>query len=187
MLALLFVAADSLEIRNIPVAPAETVQVTISGQGTAVVFIPGLFGAAYGFRRVLAPLADSGHRAIVFEPLGVGHSGRPRDADYSLTAQAVRLAAVLDTLRVSSAVVAAHSMGAAIAFRLALLRPDLVAGIVLLDGGPAERAGTPGLRRAMRWAPLLKLFWRTRGDARQGARIPPQCVRGRQLGDRGCS
>lgn len=157
LLALLLVA-DSTEIRNIPVAPAETVHVAVHGTGTPVVFIPGLFGAAFGFRRVVPPLTDVGYQTIVFEPLGIGHSGRPRDADYSLTAQAHRLAAVLDTLGVRGAILVPHAMGASIALRLAVERPEQVAALVLLDGGPAERAGSDGLRRALRWAPLLKFF-----------------------------
>src|SRR3989449_2529361 len=44
------------------------------------------------------------------------------------------------------------------AFRLAYRRPDLVAGIVSLDGGPAERAATRSFRRAMTLAPWIKLF-----------------------------
>jgi pimeloyl-ACP methyl ester carboxylesterase len=49
-------------------------------------------------------------------------------------------------------------LGGSIAFRLAYRRPELVRGIISIDGGPTESAATPGLRRAMRWAPLLKLF-----------------------------
>jgi pimeloyl-ACP methyl ester carboxylesterase len=44
------------------------------------------------------------------------------------------------------------------AFRLAYRRPDLVAGIVSLDGGPAEAAATRAFRRAMKLAPWVKLF-----------------------------
>jgi len=42
--------------------------------------------------------------------------------------------------------------------RLAIERPDLVGGLVSIEGGPAEAAVTPGFRRAMSWAPLLKLI-----------------------------
>src|SRR2546422_4297588 len=44
------------------------------------------------------------------------------------------------------------------AFRLAYRRPDLVRAIVSLEGGPAEAAATPGFRRAMRFAPWIKMF-----------------------------
>ena len=142
----------------IAVAPAETLTVHVTGVGASVLVIPGLFGAAEGFRQVADGLAPHGYQVIVVEPLGVGTSGRPRNADYSLTAQALRVAAVLDSLHATTALVIAHSTGAAIAYRLAVLRPTAVRGIVSLEGGPVEQVGTPGLRRALSWAPLLRLL-----------------------------
>lgn len=158
MLALMLLTADPPVVHRIPVAPAETLTVTIAGTGSPVVLIPGLFGSAYGFRKVTPLLNEEGLQAIVVEPLGIGASGRPRRADYSLTAQAVRVAAVLDTLGLTQVIVTAHSVNAAIAYRLAIMRPDLVAAIVSLEGGPVEEATTPGFRRALAFAPLLKLF-----------------------------
>jgi pimeloyl-ACP methyl ester carboxylesterase len=63
---------------------------------------------------------------------------------------------VLDTLGVRDAIVVAHSLGAGMALRLALRRPDQVRGLVLLEGGPAESAASPGFRRAMEYAPWVK-------------------------------
>lgn len=159
MLALLLLLADTtMRTTAIPVAPAETLHVVEAGTGDAVVLVPGLFGSAHAYRNVVPLLVASGYRAIIIEPLGVGHSARPAHADYSLTSQANRLAAALDSLRVTGAIVVAHSVASSIALRLALQRPDLVAGIVSLEGGIAESATTPGFRRAMKFAPLIKLF-----------------------------
>ena len=44
---------------------------------------------------------------------------RPPEADYSLTAQADRIAVVLDVLGLEPAVVVAHAVGASMALRLA--------------------------------------------------------------------
>jgi hypothetical protein len=53
----------------------------------------------------------------------------------------------------------AQSSGAAIAYRLTYRRADLVKGLISIDGGPAESAGTPGLRHALRFGGFLtKLF-----------------------------
>ena len=154
---MLALAADSPMVK-IAVAPAESVAVTARGEGPPVVLIPGLFGSAFGFRKVTALLVAAGYRALVVEPLGIGWSSRPARADYSLASQAQRVAAVLDSLAVKHAVVVAHSVGAGIAFRLAYQRPDLVAATVSLDGAASETAAPPGLRRALKWAPLLRLF-----------------------------
>ena len=141
------------------VAPAETVHVEAwAGNGRPVAVIPGLFGAAFAFRKVTTLLAAGGYRPIVIEPLGTGSSSRPDKADYSLAAQSRRIAAVLDSLHSGPVLLLAHSLGASMAFRLALDRPDLVDGIVSLEGGPTEEATTPVFRRAMRYIPWVKVF-----------------------------
>src|SRR2546430_10538280 len=84
--------ADTSRAFSMALAPAESLWVTVEGAGDPVVLIPGLFGSAFGYRRVLPGLVDAGYRTIVIEPLGIGTSARPEHADYSLTAQADRVA-----------------------------------------------------------------------------------------------
>jgi pimeloyl-ACP methyl ester carboxylesterase len=158
LLLMVALLGDSAPPRATTVAPAETLAVHVAGGGRPVVLIPGLFGAAYAYRNVVPALTAGGRRTITIEILGTGASARPAKADYSLAAQARRVAAVLDTLGVRGAIVVAHSLGGAVALRLAVERPDLVAGLVSLEGGPAETATSPGFRRAMALAPLLKIF-----------------------------
>lgn len=141
-----------------PGEPDHNLRVEVVGRGPDVVLVTGLLGVAEGFRGLAEELAFRGRRAISIEPLGVGHSARPRDAHYSLTAQADRIAAVLDSLGVEKALVAGHAVSAAIAYRLAASRPDLVRGVVALEGGAPAGAGTPSLDSALRFAPLLRLF-----------------------------
>ena len=159
-LVALLVVADSSHAFPLVLPRAESVQVAVAGgeAGAPVVLIPGLFGAAFAYRRVIPRLTEAGYRAIVIEPLGVGNSGRPEHADYSLTAQADRIAGALDQLGVTWAVIVAHATSASIAYRLAYRRPDLVRAVVSLEGGPVEAAATPGMRRAMQLAPWIKLF-----------------------------
>jgi pimeloyl-ACP methyl ester carboxylesterase len=130
----------------------------MAGAGQPVVLIPGLFGSAFSFRKLVPLLTDEQYRTVVVEPLAVGSSSRPERADYSLTAQADRIAAVLDSLRIQDAVIVAHSLGAAMGFRLAYRRPDLVRAMISLEGGPAETAATPGFRRAMQAVPWVKMM-----------------------------
>jgi pimeloyl-ACP methyl ester carboxylesterase len=150
-LALLATPADSAVIRDIQVAPGETLRTTTFGAGHPLVLIPGIFGAAFGYRTITGQLAALGYRCIVVEPLGYGWSSHPKDADYSFTAQSQRVASALDSLGVTRALVVAQSSGAAIAFRLALARPELIRGMLSIDGGPAESAATPGMRKAFKF------------------------------------
>jgi pimeloyl-ACP methyl ester carboxylesterase len=140
----------------IRLAAAESLQVTLAGEGEPVVLVPGLFGSAYAFRRLLEQLPAAGYQAVVIEPLGIGTSARPEKGDYSLTRQADRIATVLRELGTGPATVVAHSTGASMALRLAYREPALVSGIVSLDGGPAERATSRGFRRAMQYVPWIK-------------------------------
>jgi pimeloyl-ACP methyl ester carboxylesterase len=166
-LCLLADSSKAVETFKIPLARGESLSVEIAGTGEPVVIIPGLFGSAFGFRKLVPLLVQAGYRAIVVEPLGIGSSTRPRKANYSLTAQADRIAAVLDSLGVrggggggggGGAILIAHSIGGSEAFRLAYRRPDLVRGLLSIEGGPTETAVTPAFKRALRFAPWIKLF-----------------------------
>jgi pimeloyl-ACP methyl ester carboxylesterase len=147
-LALLAGSPDSAVVRDIEVAPGETLRTTTIGSGQPLVLIPGIFGAAFGYRTVTGPLAARGYQCIIIEPLGYGWSSHPKHADYSFTAQTERVSRALDQLGVTRALFVAQSSGASIAFRLAIARPGLVRGLLSLDGGPAETASTPGMRKA---------------------------------------
>lgn len=151
--------SDTSVVRDIQVAPAEIIRTTSIGSGQPVVLIPGIFGGAFGFRHVTSRLAELGYQCIVVEPLAFGSSSHPSKADYSFAAQADRIGQVLDSLGVSSVLMIAQSNGAAMAYRLAYRRPDLLRGILSIEGGPAETPATPGLKHALRFGGFLtKLF-----------------------------
>ena len=150
VLSLLAAPADSLDVRDIEVAHGETLRTTSIGVGRPLVLIPGIFGSAYGYRNIIGPLVLQGYRCIIVEPLGYGWSSHPKNADYSFTAQTSRVAQALDQMGVKRALIVAQSSGAAIGFRLAIQRPDLVRGLLSIDGGPAESAATPGMKKAFK-------------------------------------
>ncbi len=167
LLLLLFQLAatdTSGAIRDVTVAPGETIRTTTIGHGSeSVVFIAGIFGGAFGYRHLTAPIAALGFRCIVVEPLGFGFSTHPPKADYSFTAQTDRIAQVLDTLGASHAIVVAQSTAASMALRLSYRRPDLVRGVLSISGGPAETPATPGLKRSLRYGGFLTKLFVTKG------------------------
>ena len=147
-IALLF-SLDSAVVRTVKTAPAESLHVTIVGDGEAVVLVPGLAGNAFAYRKVIPQLTAQGVQVVVIEPLGVGNSSRPSDANYSLTSQADRIAAVMDSLGLPKSLIVAHAMGVPMAFRLAIRHPDRVAQILAIDGGPDERRTQGGQVRVL--------------------------------------
>lgn len=83
-------------------------------------------------------LADD-YRLVLYDKRGHGLS-EATPAPYAMTELATDLAGLLDHLGIGRAVVVGLSVGATIALSLAALRPDLVAGLVLMD--TAHRIGT---------------------------------------------
>jgi pimeloyl-ACP methyl ester carboxylesterase len=150
--------ADTALVRDIAVAPGEVLRTTTIGTGQPLVFIPGIFGAAFAYRMLTGPLAAQGYQTIIVEPLGYGWSSHPKEADYSFTAQTTRVSSALDSLGVRRALFVAQSSGAAIAFRLAVQRPELVRGLLSIDGGPAETAATDGMKKAFKFGGGLVKF-----------------------------
>jgi len=136
-----------------------------------VVIIPGLSGRAFAFRKVIPSLAENGLQLIVIEPLGTGNSSRPGKANYSLTSQADRIAAVMDSLHLPPSLIVAHSVSASMALRMAVRRPDRVAQILTIDGGPDEKLATAGVKKAVKFGFLLKIFagrGKIRSEVRKG-------------------
>jgi pimeloyl-ACP methyl ester carboxylesterase len=166
----LVASLDSGVVRHIEVAPGEILHTTVIGSGEPVVLIPGIFGGAFGYRHITGPLVARGYRCIVIQPLGYGSSSYPEGADYSFTAQTERVAQALDSLGVHNALFIANSTGASIALRLALHNPALVRGILSIDGGPAESAATPGMKKAFRFGGFITKLAVNEGKLRHDVR-----------------
>ncbi len=97
------------------------------------VFVHGWACSAYTWHRNLRAVADAGHRVVAFDLVGHGLSDKPLDrTHYTLPALAEFVRATLDALDIERAVLVGHSMGAAIAMRVATDTPARVAGLVLL-------------------------------------------------------
>ncbi len=100
----------------------------------AVLLVHGAFGDRSLFGPQIEHLAPR-HRVVALDLRGHGESDVPTSgfafADFVADALAVTTAAGLDRV-----VVCGHSvLGAGIGLRLAAARPDLVAGVAMLDGG----------------------------------------------------
>jgi pyruvate dehydrogenase E2 component (dihydrolipoamide acetyltransferase) len=104
------------------------------GAAQKIVFVHGLGGTQSTWANVLSAFADDYRIAAVDLP-GHGASDKPdpEQADYSLVGLANALGAVIEKLDLAPAIIIGHSLGGATALQLALDRPKLVRGLVLVD------------------------------------------------------
>ena len=105
------------------------------GQGLPLVLIHGLGGSTYNFRYNIPVLAER-LRVIAPDLKGFGYSERPPVGDYSLTAQARLVGELMDRLGITRAALLGHSMGGAIALRLAATFPEKVEKLILVGSTP---------------------------------------------------
>lgn len=121
--------------------------------GVPVVLEPGLGASSVGWSRLHDRLAGL-TRVVSYDRAGLGTSS-PAPDRRDLTALATDLAQVITVAAGGRALVVGHSLGATIARQLTHLRPELVAGLVLIDPIPDDWV----LRHA-RWAlPLGTLMY----------------------------
>src|SRR5690242_13268761 len=100
------------------------------GSGPALLWIPGTGLRGITWEDQVERFQDA-YRCITVDLRGSGAS-TGSDRDFSVQDLAADLAAVCDHLGVDRAVVIGLSLGSAVAQELALLRPNLVSGLVLL-------------------------------------------------------
>jgi lipase len=103
------------------------------GRGAPVVAIHGLTASYLAFAGIAERLA--GRRSLFAIDLrGRGDSGKP-DGPYGMAQHARDVAAAMRALGLGSSIVVGHSMGAFVATALAVEAPELVAGLIMIDGG----------------------------------------------------
>jgi pimeloyl-ACP methyl ester carboxylesterase len=125
----------------------------VAGEGEPLLLVHGLGGAAANWL-VLAPLLLPGRRVLVPDLPGHGGSS-PLPASPSLNAYADRLASLLEREGATPAAVVGHSLGGAIALRLAIRRREAVAALVLA-GAAGISSATRNARYALTITGILK-------------------------------
>ncbi|WP_431037501.1 alpha/beta fold hydrolase [Streptomyces sp. P6-2-1] len=129
-----------------------------------LVLIHGLAGSVAWWDPVLPAL--TGLRVLRFDLLGHGASPKPGAADYGMAEEARLIAARLDALGIRRATVVGHSTGGCVAIALAEARPDLVAGLGVIDTGPSMDAflGNALPARLLATPGVGNLLWALRTD-----------------------
>ena len=108
------------------------------GEGAPVVYIHGHLASSASWKEVLVA-ASAGRPGIAVDLPGFGFSDRPWPYDYTAVGEARGLARYLDARGIARAVLVGNSLGGAEAMLLAVERPELVEGLVLV--APATSTG----------------------------------------------
>jgi pimeloyl-ACP methyl ester carboxylesterase len=99
----------------------------------AVLLLHGFLGSTVNWDNVIHPLAIAGFYVIAFDRPPFGLSDKSPDLDYSLKAQAALTVGLMDALHIDKAALVGHSAGGQVAAEVALLYPDRVSRLVLVD------------------------------------------------------
>ncbi len=109
-----------------------------SGDGTPILFVPGLGDTAWVWRKIV-PTLTSMHRVIAMEPRGHGRSSSPT-GKYTLAEMAGDIGAVAVRLGLNRPVLIGHGLGARAALLLAIEQPRLPGALIFIATGAAPAA-----------------------------------------------
>jgi pimeloyl-ACP methyl ester carboxylesterase len=90
------------------------------------------FSGAY-WAPTIKTLADEGYRVIAPDQIGFGKSSKPAAYQFTFQALAANTRSLLDSLHVGKFALVGHSMGGMLAVRLALMYPDRVERLALVN------------------------------------------------------
>ena len=146
------------------------------GEGQTILILHGLFGSKRNWSSIAKQLSDT-YRVLTVDLRNHGESSWSDVHDYSSMAEDV--ATLIENECSKPPVVLGHSMGGKVAMYLALVWPNLIDRLIVVDIPPARSSGTPiDYVRAMRAIPLTTLAHRRDVEELLRETIPNERVRG---------
>ena len=117
---------ESLEMAYMDVAPQ-------TPNGRSVLLLHGKNFNGYYWESTAKTLLAAGYRVVIPDQIGFGKSSKPGRYQFSFQQLALNTRALLDHLGIRTASVVGHSMGGMLAARLALMFPQRVEKLALID------------------------------------------------------
>jgi pimeloyl-ACP methyl ester carboxylesterase len=103
--------------------------------GQVILFIHGTAAWSGLWRETMTPLVEAGYRCIAIDIPPFGFSERPAAPSYGNADQAKRIVALMDELGIQRAILFGHSFGGGATMETALMIPERVDALILLDVG----------------------------------------------------
>lgn len=104
------------------------------GKKQTIVCLHGLSGNLYSMKYLAERLNRLGHRVISYDLRGRGKSDKP-ESNYGFRNHLDDLKSILTHYKVKNPIFFAHSFGCMIALRYAILYPNDIKAMILMDGG----------------------------------------------------
>jgi pimeloyl-ACP methyl ester carboxylesterase len=108
-----------------------------------LVLVHGFGGSTYSWRNNIGTFVSAGCRVVAIDLKGFGLSTKAFGSSYSHRSQAGILAGVLNNLGIENAIFIGHSMGASVILHLVEVSPQLVKGMVIVDGAVSFKRQLP--------------------------------------------
>jgi pimeloyl-ACP methyl ester carboxylesterase len=129
-------------VKRVPVRGLELSVREWSGEGTPFLLVHGLASNARTWDHVAAYLNERGYHVVAIDQRGHGLSDKP-DEGYGFDEVTADLRELIDVLGLDRPVLAGQSWGGNVVLEFATLWPDLIRGLVLVDGGFIELSADP--------------------------------------------
>jgi pimeloyl-ACP methyl ester carboxylesterase len=104
------------------------------GQGKPIIFLHGFPDMAFSWRFQLPAFADAGYRAIAPDLRGYNRTSSPPDiVDYCVEELIADVQGLLEALELDSAVFVGHDWGALLLWQMAMLAPEQIEKLAILN------------------------------------------------------
>ncbi|MDH3545805.1 MAG: alpha/beta fold hydrolase, partial [Gammaproteobacteria bacterium] len=104
------------------------------GEGPPIVLLHGFPELAFSWRHQLPALAAAGYRAVAPDLRGYGRTDKPDGVEqYTMQELIADVTGLLDAEQIDTAMIVGHDWGALLAWQMALLVPERLAGLVALN------------------------------------------------------
>lgn len=114
------------------------------GQGPLVILLHGYPFLWYLWRHQIKAVAAAGYRVVAVDQRGYGQTDCPHDASsYNITHLVGDVVGLLKALDAKSAVLVGQDWGSPVVYNAALMRPDVVRGVVMMCSPPSARGVVP--------------------------------------------
>ena len=177
------------DLLRIPVGPGAVHVERYGHGGPGIVLLHGFGTSSFVWRAIAPRLAIAKRTAFAIDMLGYGESDRPFGEDFGIAAQAEYLDRAMTALRLPRSTLVGMDIGAGVALRLAVTRPERVDRLILInpvafDELPAgdvramqrntARVALTAARGVLGAAPLLAPL--LEGSVADPAHMPPRLV-----------